>query len=565
MLISAQQILHSQGKGKHPLNDFNDLVDAEHTRVVAPDYATAVRILQERFGSDWTVVHSRKVRRPGILGWIGLSDVVVIVRTQKSSNDILTTPIQLDAAIEEKIPVLAGDFSSEEMESTAPESEVSNPEPLVSLNSIDVMDAPTMTSAMETEVIAGVNEELTNPTVSVSESDVFASADQNTEASFGESVNQDSNNSQPTSTDSATLNTEVKEQEGFNPIASVKEQGTVSHESFNSLSARLEDSKQRIAEELRAFNSASPFHRAPDPWQTSSEGSTGTTSDVVGIASFSEETAAEKSVFDDPLFLGKVSTVLERCGFSANACRDIKNAVSSANVPDNLDEAALDSLIENRVGACVMGRIPQAGGISLANTAGKTRFVALVGPTGVGKTTTLAKLAAYFHVVEKKKVGLITLDSYRLGAIEQLRRFADIIGLNFKTVDQPEKVREEIESFSKYDIVFIDTAGRSQKDVDRLREVRDCLSNVNDLEIHLCLSLGAAPEALMATADAFRIVGYDHVILTKRDESYSKGFLWDLFGVMQKPISYVTCGQEVPEDFDAASREEIRDMILGVE
>ncbi|MGB1070548.1 MAG: flagellar GTP-binding protein, partial [Planctomycetota bacterium] len=157
------------------------------------------------------------------------------------------------------------------------------------------------------------------------------------------------------------------------------------------------------------------------------------------------------------------------------------------------------------------------------------------------------------------------LDSYRLGAIEQLRRFADIIGLNFKTVDQPEKVREEIESFSKYDIVFIDTAGRSQKDVDRLREVRDCLSNVNDLEIHLCLSLGAAPEALMATADAFRIVGYDHVILTKRDESYSKGFLWDLFGVMQKPISYVTCGQEVPEDFDAASREEIRDMILGVE
>lgn len=216
MLISAQQIHRSQGKGKHPLNDFNDLVDAEHTRVVAPDYATAVRILQERFGSDWTVVHSRKVRRPGILGWIGLSDVVVIVRTQKSSNDILTTPIQLDAAIEEKIPVLAGDFSSEEMESTAPESEVSNPEPLVSLNSIDVMDAPTMTSAMETEVVAGVNEELTNPTVSVSESDVFASANQNTEASFGESVNQDSNISQPTSTDSATLNTEVKEQEGFN-------------------------------------------------------------------------------------------------------------------------------------------------------------------------------------------------------------------------------------------------------------------------------------------------------------------------------------------------------------
>ena len=565
MLISAQQILRSQGKGKHPLNDFNDLVDAEHTRVVAPDYATAVRILQERFGSDWTVVHSRKVRRPGILGWIGLSDVVVIVRTQKSSNDILTTPIQLDAAIEEKIPVLAGDFSSEETESRTPDLEVSNPEPLVSLNPIHVSEAPAMTSTMDTEEVVGMDAEMTNPVDSLSGSEVFASADQNNDVSFEASVEQGSNTHQQPSTDSVPLSTEVNEQEGFNPPASVKEQGTVNLESFNSLSARLEGSKQRIAEELKAFNSASPFYRAPDPWQTASEATTESNSDVVGIASFSEETVAEKSVFDDPVFLGKVSTILERCGFSANACRDIKNAVSSANVPENLDEAALDNLIENRVGACVMGRIPQAGGISLANTAGKTRFVALVGPTGVGKTTTLAKLAAYFHVVEKKKVGLITLDSYRLGAIEQLRRFADIIGLNFKTVDQAEKVREEIESFSKYDIVFIDTAGRSQKDVDRLKEVRDCLSNVNDLEIHLCLSLGAAPEALMATADAFRIVGYDHVILTKRDESYSKGFLWDLFGVMQKPISYVTCGQEVPEDFDAASREEICDMILGVE
>ncbi len=565
MLISAQQILRSQGKGKHPLNDFNDLVDAEHTRVVAPDYATAVRILQERFGSDWTVVHSRKVRRPGILGWIGLSDVVVIVRTQKSSNDILTTPIQLDAAIEEKIPVLAGDFSSEETESRTPDLEVSNPEPLVSLSSIHVSEAPAMTSTMDTEEVVGMDAEMTNPVDSLSGSEVFASADQNNDVSFEASVEQGSNTHQQPSTDSVPLSTEVNEQEGFNPPASVKEQGTVNLESFNSLSARLEGSKQRIAEELKAFNSASPFYRAPDPWQTASEATTESNSDVVGIASFSEETVAEKSVFDDPVFLGKVSTILERCGFSANACRDIKNAVSSANVPENLDEAALDNLIENRIGACVMGRIPQAGGISLANTAGKTRFVALVGPTGVGKTTTLAKLAAYFHVVEKKKVGLITLDSYRLGAIEQLRRFADIIGLNFKTVDQAEKVREEIESFSKYDIVFIDTAGRSQKDVDRLKEVRDCLSNVNDLEIHLCLSLGAAPEALMATADAFRIVGYDHVILTKRDESYSKGFLWDLFGVMQKPISYVTCGQEVPEDFDAASREEIRDMIFGVE
>ena len=216
MLISAQQILRSQGKGKHPLNDFNDLVDAEHTRVVAPDYATAVRILQERFGSDWTVVHSRKVRRPGILGWIGLSDVVVIVRTQKSSNDILTTPIQLDAAIEEKIPVLAGDFSSEETESRTPDLEVSNPEPLVSLNPIHVSEAPAMTSTMDTEEVVGMDAEMTNPVDSLSGSEVFASADQNNDVSFEASVEQGSNTHQQPSTDSVPLSTEVNEQEGFN-------------------------------------------------------------------------------------------------------------------------------------------------------------------------------------------------------------------------------------------------------------------------------------------------------------------------------------------------------------
>ncbi len=167
-------------------------------------------------------------------------------------------------------------------------------------------------------------------------------------------------------------------------------------EGINNLSARLEGSRQRIAEELKAFNSASPFHRAPDPWQSVQNESVqqADEADIVGLSEVIAETENGQNAFDDPVFLGKVTAILNRCGFSENACQDIKNAVSSAAIPKNLDEAALDTLIENRIGACVMGRVPEAGGISLANTAGKTRFVALVGPTGVGKTTTLAKLAA---------------------------------------------------------------------------------------------------------------------------------------------------------------------------
>ena len=510
------------------------MVDAEHTRVVAPDYATAVRILQERFGSDWTVVHSRKVRRPGILGWLGLSDVVVIVRTQKSSNDILTAPIQLETAIEEKIPVLAGEFSGE-MEET--ESTVSNDE---------AVDAPYSAPASVQEISASLG-------------DGNFSADSQAE---------NSNPVAPHIT-SSTGDTDLS-MSGFSGRNEISDLNTTSEaisvvpESMSELSARLESSRQRIAEELRAFNSSSPFHRTPDSWQAEAS-SEFKEFPKAGLGETLEEVSEVQDVFEDPVLLGKVTSILEKCGFSSGAKSEIMSAVSGVGVPKDLDEVGLDSLIENRIGSCVMSRVPQASGISLTNTVGKTKFVALVGPTGVGKTTTLAKLAAYFHVVEKKKVGLLTLDSYRLGAIEQLRRFADIIGLNFKTMNEPEQIAEEIASFNNFDIVFIDTAGRSQKDVDRLKEVRDCLANVNDLEVHLCLSLGAAPEALLATADAFRIVGYDRVIFTKKDESYSKGFLWDLFGIMQVPVSYVTCGQEVPEDFDTASRDKIRDMILGVE
>ena len=522
----------SQGEGNHPLNEFKDMVDAEHTRVVAPDYATAVRILQERFGSDWTVVHSRKVRRSGLLGWLGLSDVVVIVRTQKSSNDILTSPVQLQSIVEEKIPVLAGDITGDEDSSGFSMESPERSEPRFSTPS------------------------------SVQEISASLGSGQNREFESGSHPGSGSLNAPKGDSDLPVTGVS-----GFNtgsPLKDEPEPMTGVPESLSELSARLECSRQRIAEELKAFNTSSPFLRVPDTWQ-SDAGTHPNVPPTMGVSEVLEDVSGAKDVYEDPVFLGKVTTILEKCGFSPEARTEIMSAVSGVGVPGDLDEAGMNSLIESRIGNCIMSRIPQAGGISLANTAGKAKFVALVGPTGVGKTTTLAKLAAYFHVVEKKKVGLITLDSYRLGAIEQLRRFADIIGLSFKTVNEPEKIQEEIASFKDYDVVFVDTAGRSQKDIDRLKEVRDCLTNVDDLEVHLCLSLGAAPEALLATADAFRIVGYDRVIFTKRDESYSKGFLWDLFGVMQMPVSYITCGQEVPEDFDTASREKIRDMILGVE
>ena len=156
----------------------------------------------------------------------------------------------------------------------------------------------------------------------------------------------------------------------------------------------------------------------------------------------------------------------------------------------------------------------------------------------------------------------MTLDCYRIGAIEQLRRFAEILGLPLKTVSETAGAAEAIEGFSDCDVILVDTAGRSQRDQERLSEVRDSLANIGDVEVHLCLSLAASPEAIVAAAESFRMVKYDRVIFTKQDESYRKGFLWDLFGVTPVPVSYVTCGQEVPEDILPATNELICEMMI---
>ncbi|HIC22001.1 MAG TPA: hypothetical protein EYO84_01130 [Planctomycetes bacterium] len=447
------------------LNELKATGDAGHTRVVAPDYATAVRILQERFGSEWTVVHSRKVRRPGFFGWFGVSDVVVIVRNEKLDNivpvGIFESPIQL---------------------------------PMVS-------------------------------TVSTSGSVIEVGAQHRLD------------NSNP--------------------------------DRCNNLIDQLESAKTQIASELQQMCATTVVDRKLEDWERNDLPSSDFES---GSDQFHEECSEDVSVdfqdevgdvdgVIDPHFLGAVSTLLESSGIPSHAHSKIISTVCAEAIYPDLPVMELEEIAYARVGACLLERMPQTIPI-LPGSSGAPRIVALVGPTGVGKTTTLAKLASHFHLVEKKRVGLVTLDSYRIGAIEQLRRFTEILGLPLKTVSNLEGVKVAIDGFSDCDLILVDTAGRSQRDVERLEEVKESLSSIDDVEVHLCLSLGAAPDAVLATAESFRLVGYDRVIFTKRDESYRKGFLWDLFGFSPVPISYVTCGQEVPEDIVEATPEGIKEMIL---
>ena len=198
-------------------------------------------------------------------------------------------------------------------------------------------------------------------------------------------------------------------------------------------------------------------------------------------------------------------------------------------------------------------------------TPGGRRVVALIGPTGVGKTTTIAKLAANHRLREKQRVGLITVDTYRIAAVEQLRTYADIIDLPMKVVATPSEMREAMRDFDQMELVLIDTAGRSPRDDGKLQELRDFLAEAQADEVHLVLSAVGSRGSLIRAAERFKTVGATSLIMTKLDEAASLGMLLPLVQASQLPLSYVTNGQSVPDDIAIAESGRLANSILHVE
>jgi flagellar biosynthesis protein FlhF len=194
----------------------------------------------------------------------------------------------------------------------------------------------------------------------------------------------------------------------------------------------------------------------------------------------------------------------------------------------------------------------------------KCRVVALVGPTGVGKTTTIAKLAANYRLREKRRVGLITVDTYRVAAVEQLRTYADIIDLPMEVVATPREMRDAVARMSHLDLVLMDTAGRSPRDEVKIQELKSMLAEAEPDEVHLVLSSTAGAKSLVATAERFADVGTTAVLLTKLDEAHALGHLVSLVRECTLPLSYLTDGQNVPDDIQVAERREVAAKLLGV-
>lgn len=203
-----------------------------------------------------------------------------------------------------------------------------------------------------------------------------------------------------------------------------------------------------------------------------------------------------------------------------------------------------------------------AGPIELLESGPKT--VVLIGPTGVGKTTTLAKIAAHYSMFLKKKVGLLTIDTFRIGAVEQLRTYANILELPLKVADTPEQMRRFIADFCDMELVLIDTGGRSQKDKDKMAELLSFVGGRDDMyhEVHLLLSGATKNRDLVEITREFGKVPTDYVIFTKLDECNSFGGILNEILWTQKPVSYLTTGQSVPDDIEVAEAGRIVEFVL---
>ncbi|NLE38176.1 MAG: flagellar GTP-binding protein, partial [Pirellulaceae bacterium] len=191
------------------------------------------------------------------------------------------------------------------------------------------------------------------------------------------------------------------------------------------------------------------------------------------------------------------------------------------------------------------------------------RIVALVGPTGVGKTTTIAKLAANHRLKLRQNVGLITVDTYRIAAVEQLRTYADIIDLPMQVVSTPREMREAVRRLSGMDLILMDTAGRSPRDEVKIQELKAFLAEAGADEVHLVLGSTAGSRSLEQTAERFAAVGTTSLILTKLDEASGLGNLLPLLRSSKLPLSYLTNGQNVPDDIETAQPARLANLILS--
>jgi flagellar biosynthesis protein FlhF len=288
-----------------------------------------------------------------------------------------------------------------------------------------------------------------------------------------------------------------------------------------------------------------------------------------------KEEAGAPAVPDLPEELREYYTTLIQNSVADEIAREVvarardRLAECRAQAGQRVANIALNQLIPAILVESIERMLPPAEPVQLA--ANGTKYVALVGPTGVGKTTTIAKLAAHFKLRENKRVGMITIDTYRIAAVEQLRAYADILRVPLEIVLTPAEMTAALERMADMDLVLIDTSGRSQRDVNRIGELKSFLDAARQaggegsdgaLEVHLVLSCTGHPAQLVDVAEKFASLGVRRVVFTKLDEAVGLGVILNVIRKLNLQLSYLTTGQDVPDDIEVGHRRRIAELVL---
>jgi flagellar biosynthesis protein FlhF len=230
---------------------------------------------------------------------------------------------------------------------------------------------------------------------------------------------------------------------------------------------------------------------------------------------------------------------------------------AAALVPDGCQ--AEPEALRGALRECIVRLLPEAGGAD--PSAGGPRRVAFVGPSGSGKTTTLAKLAAHFKLREGRLVGMLSLDAHRPGATEQLRRYADILGLDLHAAQTLAEVKQAVKDIGAVDVLLIDTPGVGLREQGRFARLALLLRAARPDETHLVLPVSLTPEVQMRVARSFAPLGISRAVLTRLDEVIGCGVILNIAQRLHLNVSYITTGQNVPRDIEAAGGQRVAELL----
>ena len=237
--------------------------------------------------------------------------------------------------------------------------------------------------------------------------------------------------------------------------------------------------------------------------------------------------------------------------------RLIRNGVQEA-LAELLDSECKSVNDSNEILNVISRRISVSGPITCDTRQAR---VALVGPTGVGKTTTAAKLAAQYSLIHKKKVAMFTLDTYRIAAVEQLATYSRILNIPLEVALCPEDVDVLINKHQDKDLIVIDTVGRCQRNKEHLAELASFIRAAAPTEVHLVVSASSSQAVQKESIESFSALSANRLILSKLDECPQAGCILNLAAHSLLPFSYITYGQEVPDDIALAEKDRLAKLV----